>query len=306
MDRIQKQELHEIFQKAIQGEVNALNRLYEKYYRLVYSIAFSILKNKEDSEDVAQNVFAKIFQINTVKLPTANEASWLYSLTKNETLNYLRTKKENVNLDEIYYLTEEDKDLNKIIAHDSYNRIIAKLNKQEREIISLKILSNMSFKEIALLLNMPIGTVQWKYYTSLYTLRILLGNISMVIIGILIFLKANLSKKRMEQNEEETEENDENRETETEANKDEYQENEAGSTITSDNSVDSIEENIVDSNEVIDNIEGSIENEQESTYMNTNVNTIILSITGIFLVLSIIFAIIFAKHQQKSRKNVSK
>ena len=299
MDRIQKQELHEIFQKAIQGEVNALNGLYEKYYRLVYSIAFSILKNKEDSEDVAQNVFAKIFQINTDKLPTANEASWLYSLTKNETLNYLRTKKENVNLDEIYYLTEEDKDLNKIIAHDSYNRIIAKLNKQEREIISLKILSNMSFKEIALLLNVPIGTVQWKYYTSLYTLRILLGNISMVIIGILIFLKANLSNKKIEQNYEETEEKEENRENETEANKDEYQENEAGSTITSDNSVDSIEENIVDSNEVIDNIEGSVENEQESTYMNTNVNTIILSITGIFLVLSIIFSIIFAKHQQK-------
>ena len=306
MDRIQKQELHEMFQKAIQGEVNALNGLYEKYYRLVYSIAFSILKNKEDSEDVAQNVFAKIFQINTDKLPTANEASWLYSLTKNETLNYLRTKKENVNLDEIYYLTEEDKDLNKIIAHDSYNRIIAKLNKQEREIISLKILSNMSFKEIALLLNVPIGTVQWKYYTSLYTLRILLGNISMVIIGILIFLKANLSNKKIEQNYEETEEKEENRENETEANKDEYQENEAGSTITSDNSVDSIEENIVDSNEVIDNIEGSVENEQESTYMNTNVNTIILSITGIFLVLSIIFSIIFAKHQQKSRKNVSK
>ena len=306
MDRIQKQELHEIFQKAIQGEVNALNGLYEKYYRLVYSIAFSILKNKEDSEDVAQNVFAKIFQINTDKLPTANEASWLYSLTKNETLNYLRTKKENVNLDEIYYLTEEDKDLNKIIAHDSYNRIIAKLNKQEREIISLKILSNMSFKEIALLLNVPIGTVQWKYYTSLYTLRILLGNISMVIIGILIFLKANLSNKKIEQNYEETEEKEENRENETEANKDEYQENEAGSTITSDNSVDSIEENIVDSNEVIDNIEGSVENEQESTYMNTNVNTIILSITGIFLVLSIIFSIIFVKHQQKARKNVSK
>ena len=120
MDRIQKQELHEMFQKAIQGEVNALNGLYEKYYRLVYSIAFSILKNKEDSEDVAQNVFAKIFQINTDKLPTANEASWLYSLTKNETLNYLRTKKENVNLDEIYYLTEEDKELNKIIAHDEW------------------------------------------------------------------------------------------------------------------------------------------------------------------------------------------
>lgn len=54
MDKIKKQELHEIFQKAKQGETNVLNGLYEKYYKLVYSIAFSILKNKENSEDVAQ------------------------------------------------------------------------------------------------------------------------------------------------------------------------------------------------------------------------------------------------------------
>ena len=140
----------------------------------------------------------KIFQMDKNKLPTTNESTWLYSLTKNETLNYLRKKKQEVNLDEIYYITEEDKELNKIIDKDNYNRIIAKLNKQERDIVSLKILSNMSFKEISLLLNIPMGTVQWKYYTSLYTLRLLLGNISMVIIGILLFIKSNISNRKME------------------------------------------------------------------------------------------------------------
>ena len=310
MDKIKKQELHEIFQKAKQGEANALKELHEKYHKLIYSIAFSILKNKEDSEDVVQIVFLKIFQTDKNKLPTANEASWLYSLTKNETLNYLRKKKLEVNIDEIYYMSEEDNELNKIIDNDSYNRIITKLDKQAQEIVSLKILSNMSFREISLLLNMPMGTVQWKYYTSLYTLRLLLGNISMVIIGILIFVKANLSNKKMEQNSENVENEAESGEGKNEQFENEInssKENETDSTISSDNLLDNIAENVIDNtdaftqNEIIE-----IEEAQENNYENTNYNIGILSFTGIFLVFTIIFTIIFVKHQQMTHKNVSK
>lgn len=310
MDKIKKQELHEIFQKAKQGEANALKELHEKYHKLIYSIAFSILKNKEDSEDVVQIVFLKIFQTNKDKLPTANEASWLYSLTKNETLNYLRKKKLEVNIDEIYYMSEEDNELNKIIDNDSYNRIITKLDKQAQEIVSLKILSNMSFREISLLLNMPMGTVQWKYYTSLYTLRLLLGNISMVIIGILIFIKADLSNKKLEQNSENLENESESGEGKNEQFENEInssKENETDSTISSDNLLDNITENVIDNtDDFIQNEIIEIEEAQENNYENTNFNIGILSFTGIFLFFTIIFTIIFVKHQQKARKNVSK
>ena len=292
MKSINKQELHLIFQEIKQGNCNKLDDLYCKYNKLIYNIVFSILKNRENSEDIVQIVFMKIFQMDKNKLPTTNESTWLYSLTKNETLNYLRNKKQEVNLDEIYYITEEDKELNKIIDEDNYNRIIAKLNKQEREIISLKILSNMSFKEISLLLNIPMGTVQWKYYTSLYTLRLLLSNISMVIIGILLFIKENMANRKM-------------------------QETNISNNISSDNETELLEnetssniENKIDSSHSSDNI---IENEiievqdpQEVNYKNTNVNIGILSFTGIFLLFSIIFAIIFIKHQQKAKQNVSK
>ena len=125
---MKKQDLHIIFQNLQHGDSNILNNLYNEYNRLIYGIAFSILKNKEDSEDIVQIVFMKIFQMDKTKLPTNNEASWLYSLTKNETLNYLRKKKQELNLDEIYYISEEDKELNKIIDNDSYNRLIAKLD----------------------------------------------------------------------------------------------------------------------------------------------------------------------------------
>ena len=294
MDKLKKQELHLIFQDIIKGNISKLDDLYEKYNRLIYGITFSIIKNKEDSEDIVQIVFMKIFQTDKNKLPITNESSWLYSFTKNETLNYLGKKKQEVNLDEIYYITEEDKELNKIIDKDNYNRIIAKLNKQEREIISLKILSNMSFKEISLLLNIPMGTVQWKYYTSLYTLRLLLGNISMVIIGILLFIKSNISNRKMEQT---NISNDIEIDNENISDKKEQLENETSLSIESDtNSTDDIFQN-----EIIE-----VQESQEVNYKNTNINIGILSFTGIFLFFTIIFTIIFVKHQQKAHKNVSK
>ena len=294
MKSINKQELHLIFQEIKQGNYNKLDDLYCKYNKLIYNIVFSILKNRENSEDIVQIVFMKIFQMDKNKLPTTNESTWLYSLTKNETLNYLRNKKQEVNLDEIYYITEEDKELNKIIDEDNYNRIIAKLNKQEREIISLKILSNMSFKEISSLLDMPMGTVQWKYYTSLYTLRLLLGNISMVIIGMLIYIKSNLSNRKMEQT---NINNDIEIDNENISDKKEQSENETSSSIESDiNSTDDIFQNEIT----------EVQEPQNNNYESTNFNIGILSFTGLFLLFSIIFAIIFIKHQQKVKINVSK
>ncbi|MCI8518840.1 MAG: hypothetical protein HFJ51_01620, partial [Clostridia bacterium] len=83
-----KNELEELFKEIKQGNNQSLKDLYDKYKSLVYGVAFSILKNKEDSEDIVQIVFLKIFRLEKEKLPTKNAATWAYSVTKNETLNF--------------------------------------------------------------------------------------------------------------------------------------------------------------------------------------------------------------------------
>lgn len=294
MEKIKKQDLHLIFQQIKNGDSEKINVIYSKYNKLVYGIAFSILKNKEDSEDIVQIVFTKIFEMDKSKFPTNNETSWLYSLTKNETLNYLRKQKENVSLDDIYYIAEEDEELNKIIEKDKYNRIISKLNEQEREIVSLKILSNISFREISLLLKIPIGTVQWKYYTALHTLKLLLGNISMFILGILIFIKGNTANIKMEQT---NSNNDINIGDENESEKNDQTENQASSSVENDVNPSISTDSTIIQNEIIEIPEEAI---------HTNINIGILSFTGIFLLFSIIFTIIFIKHQQTAHKKVSK
>lgn len=124
-----KKKLHQLIQKRIQGE-KIEEQLYESYHRLIYQIAFSILKNKENAEDVMQNVFAKLMTIPKEKLPTKYEMSWLYSVTKNEAINEIRKHKKEVCLDEIYEFVDEDTNICEVIEKEDYQKLIRRINKR--------------------------------------------------------------------------------------------------------------------------------------------------------------------------------
>lgn len=308
MKSINKQELHNIFKGIAEKEENEFNKLYEKYNKLVYAVSFSILKNKENSEDITQTVFTKIWNMNTNNLPTSNEASWLYSITKNETLNFLRKQKSTLNLEDIYYINNDNNELNEIMEKDTFNRIIAKLNEKEQEIVSLKILSSLSFKEISQILNIPIGTVQWKYYKSLHALETLISSISLYVITIVLFItqkEVNMKKKtssKYENTEEEApiikEENDTIQEDKSETSKKELP-----------NARENIIENEKTSQESMQINEIKEETIIESKEENNNINVYdigILSFSCILLIITIIFTHIFRKHQQNLKKKTSK
>ena len=79
MEKINVEELRELFIEIKYGNNIAFEKLYKNYKNLVYKIAYSILKNSYDSDDIVQIVFEKIYSIDKDKLPTRNESSWLYS-----------------------------------------------------------------------------------------------------------------------------------------------------------------------------------------------------------------------------------
>lgn len=289
MKVINKEELHDIFETLrVNREENIFNELYSKYGNLVYSIAFSLLKNKENSEDVKQIVFSKIWKMKQDKLPTKNETSWLYTLTKNETLNYIRKQNQTISLDELYYISYEDEELKKLVDIDAYNKIISRLNNKEQEIVSLKILSNLSFKEIAEVLNEPIGTIQWRYYKSVHILKILLSNLSMFIVTITLFITHKIFRNTREKSSSEIEQSKSEITSDkiTLPNQSDSEEQKVESSIQNSNTI--VENTIVDSNNVVHN--------------TNKIDIGFLSIAIFFLITTITFLIIFAKNQQKAKK----
>lgn len=300
MIKIDEKELNELFIELKHNNKIAFEKLYTKYNKLVFGVAFSILKNKEDSEDIVQIVFSKLYKIDKNKLPSNKEASWLYTLTKNETISFLRKKNNDINLESIYEIEDKDNEINKIIDQVEFNRLISGLNDKEKQIISLKILANLSFDEIGKLLNEPTGTIKWRYYKGVHTLKILLSNLGMFIVTFVIGIKTLFNKKisnKIEQEEiiedSQIEQNQEN--LEDEATKSEIQES------LKDETNNDINES---QNESIKEEIGIPEqpNTEQINYYGVG----ILSISSIFLIITITFLSFFVKYQLKRNKKTSK
>ena len=196
MGNINKEELKELFIEFKNGNQQAFEELYTKYNKLVYGIAFSILKNQQDAEDIVQIVFTKIYGIDKDKLPTSKEASWLYTTTKNEAIAHIRRKNNSVDLESIYEVEDTNDEIGDVLNKDSYNKMISKLSDKEKEVVSLKIISNLSFNQIGKLLNQPTGTVKWRYYKATKALKLMISNLAMAVITFMIGIKAGFKGKK--------------------------------------------------------------------------------------------------------------
>jgi len=292
MEKIDISELKELFVEIKYDNKIAFEKLYNRYRKLVYGIVFSLLKNEQDSEDIVQLVFTKIYSIDKNKLPVKNEASWLYSVAKNETLNFLKKRKEYISLDDIYEIPDNNNELTKLIDQDNYNRLISKLDSIEKEIVSLKILANLSFEEIGKLLNKPTGTIKWKYYKSINTLKLLLSNLSMFIVTFLSSIVAFKNKKKSSIDTELNEDIEDVNKDENIAGTPPKEEHKDKNEIVADQETDKQENIII-----------------ETPIINNDINYIgmgLMSLSAIFLFITIIFSIIFTKHQLKRRKKLSK
>lgn len=199
-----KEELKSIFLKIKENDIKGLEELYSQYHTMVYGIAFSIVKHKQDAEDIMQIVFEKIQKLDKTKLPSDKETTWLYTVTKNETLNYVKKKKGEISLDTIYEIESKNNEIDEKIDSIEFNQLIHKLNGKEQEIISLKILSDFSFQEISNLLNEPVGTVKWRYYKSLRSIKKMIGSLAMSVIAFTIGIKTMFTNMKTNTEQQET------------------------------------------------------------------------------------------------------
>ena len=295
MKKKDEKELEELFKNLkIRNNKNNFEMFYNNYNNLVYRIAFTILKNKEDSKDIVQVVFSKIYTLPKDKLPTKNILSWIYSVTKNEAISLLRKNKGNIRIEDIYDIADERDEINNSINKIEFNKIISKLDDMEKEIISLKVLSGLTFEEISKLLNKPTGTIKWKYYKSIYTLRLLLSNLGMFIVTFVIGLKAmKVEQKGITDYQSNSVENETNR-------KNEYLSNQTINESMQYDSLNNTEEKSIVEQENKTNEEIHIPAEE----FGNNINYYgigILTFSSIFLLFTIILLINYIKYQLKRK-----
>ena len=289
-----KNNLHVAMQNVIENKEQNFEIFYKECKDYAFKIAFCIIKNKEDSEDIVQNLFLKIYKLPKEKLPTKNEASWLYSVVKNETLNYIKQKRKDINIDDLQ-IYKDDEGISKLINEASYKELMKKLNSEEELIVKLKTESNFTFKEIAKILGKNENTVKWKYYSAIHTLKLFITNLCLfaICLSVVKLLDKNVCE---EQNSSQSNEMD-------------WTDSFIKNTTITDSAITEDEKQEYENN--INESQNSEDlNETTQTVENASLNTTtklpLYFLSILFLVFAIIFLIKFVKYQLKRKNKLSK
>ena len=182
-------ELKVIFNRIRNGDRTAFSDLFLNYRKLVFSVAMSIINNYDSANDITQNVFLKLYILDKDKFPASSELSWLYTVAKNESLVFMRRKPKEVSIEGYEEVPDQDV-FQEVISKDTYYSLVKNLPQEQREIVTLKVLGGLTHKEIAAILKMPIGTVQWKYHKAVHKLRTAWSNLLIAVAVALVWTLA--------------------------------------------------------------------------------------------------------------------
>lgn len=166
---------HELINQAKNGNLEAFEALIISYEKLVYNIIYRMMGNQEDTYDLSQETFIKVYTKIHQFDGISKFSTWLYRIATNTCLDELRRRKgkEPLSLDqeiqeEEGYITpeQEDKSKNieeKILAKEQEQMIekaLAQVNETNRATLVLRDVEQLSYDEISEILNISLGTVK--------------------------------------------------------------------------------------------------------------------------------------------------
>ncbi|MEE8441235.1 MAG: RNA polymerase sigma factor [Spirochaetia bacterium] len=165
--------------RAKAGERDAFSVLIRHNIRRVYRAAYAVMRNRDDADDIAQETFVRAYQSISRFDETRPLFPWLYRIARNLCLNRIeRVTERETELPEFDYLPDAAAGPEEsAIAAEERTRVrnaVGRLPDQHRQIIQLSHFQECSYREIADILDVPIGTVMSRLHNARRKLRELL------------------------------------------------------------------------------------------------------------------------------------
>lgn len=175
------------------GDMDGLKSIYEAYLPMIFHAMLDVVRVRETAEDLSADFFVKLWNIRD-KFTGGAHRKWMLTIARNMALDYLRKySRESLAADMESYgntgeLSGELAGLVRAVQEkavqaeekDAYAGVVDRLtivqamqvlSVEEVELVHLKLMAELKFKEIAELLGVPQGTVSWKYQRAMEKLR---------------------------------------------------------------------------------------------------------------------------------------
>ena len=183
-----EEKFSECIQAMNRGDKDGLRQVYEEYVSYIYGIVRSLLASREEAEDATSEFFIKLWEKSDSYRAGNGHKGWMATIARNLAIDTLRKKRREEPVDfqmragsgeedcteaasRALHATDGKSVEEEVVGSLTVKEAFSLLKEPEREVVHLKIMSGMTFQEIADLLGSPMGTVTWRYREAMKKLR---------------------------------------------------------------------------------------------------------------------------------------
>ena len=163
-----------LLDRVRRGDEAAMASLFDRYSKVVYSVALRVLRDTASAEDVLQEIFMQVWRSPGSFLETKGSlGGWLAVVARNRSIDTLRRRRptdpvEEISLASPFNLAEEAERNNMM---ERARRVIVDLPAEQRKTLEMAFFEGLTHTEIAAMTGDPLGTVKTRIRSALLTLR---------------------------------------------------------------------------------------------------------------------------------------
>ena len=169
----------QLVQRAVNGDREAFTQIYDLHFNKIYRYIYVKVHSQAEAEDLTQDVFIKAYEgVRSYKWRDLPFTSWLFRIAHNRVIDHIRkvSKEKKASLEEAgaissgdpVYMTEQNFEIHQL------KEALKHLPDAQREVATMRFISELSIAEVALSLGKSEGTVKALQFNAIASLRKLL------------------------------------------------------------------------------------------------------------------------------------
>ena len=159
---------NDILREAAQGNIQAFENVYKATANFVFNVAFRVVNNKEDAQEVVQEVYLMVYQKLKEFRFESSFKTWIYRITVNNAINFAKKNANARNKMNVYneqlVAGSVPNDVHGDIEQEHHekvvNRFLGAINPEQRACVVLRNVEGLSYQQIAETLQLNINTVR--------------------------------------------------------------------------------------------------------------------------------------------------